>query len=108
MSGEGDDLKMPSTSDLSRIDPTDLNALREALATSDPSGKLNPISMSRIQIGPEALDALTEAVSELARGERVVLVTDATPVYRRGQDLKEWVASTLGERFELTRAVIGS
>ncbi len=69
----------PSKGDLSRADPTDLAALREALATSDPDGRLNPIGMSRIEIGTEALNVLTEAVSELTRSERVVLVADATP-----------------------------
>ena len=93
---------------LSRADPTDLDALREALTDSDPDGKLNPIGMSRIEIGTEALDVLTETVSELTRSERVVLVADATPAYRDGEDLKEQVARTLGESFDLERAVIGA
>jgi glycerol-1-phosphate dehydrogenase [NAD(P)+] len=93
---------------LSRADPTDLDTLREALAASDPAGELNPIEMSRIEIGPEALDVLIETVSELTRGERVVFVADATPAYRDGGDLKEQVARTLGESFELERAVIGA
>jgi glycerol-1-phosphate dehydrogenase [NAD(P)+] len=103
-----DDRVSPSTGDLSRADPTDLDALREALAASDPDGELNPIGMSRIEIGPEALNVLTEAVSELTRGERVVLVADVTPAYRDGEDLKERVAHTLGESFELEHAVIGA
>ncbi len=99
---------MTTADNLSRADPTDLDALRRALANSDPGDKLNPIGMSRIEIGPEALDALTETVSELSRGNRVVLVADATPTYRGGEDLKEWVARTLGEGFKLERAVIGA
>lgn len=104
-SGEG--IRTTNADDLSRADPTDLDALREALAASDPEGKLNPIGVSRIEIGPEALDALTETVSSLSRGGKVVLVADATPAYRDGEDLKERVARTLGESFELGRAVIG-
>src|SRR5829696_2853675 len=64
--------------------------------------------MSRIEIGPKALDSLTEAVSELARGKRVALVADATPILRNGEDLKERIAQTLSESFELERSVIGA
>ena len=57
-------------------DPTDLDGLREALAASDPEGRLAPIGMKRIEIGPDVLDLLPEAVSGLLAGdgERVVLV----------------------------------
>jgi glycerol-1-phosphate dehydrogenase [NAD(P)+] len=103
-----DDRVSPSTGDLSRADPTDLDGLREALAASDPDGRLNPIGMSRIEIGPEALNVLIETVSELTRSEQIVLVADAAPTYRGGEDLKERVARTLGESFELERAVIGA
>ena len=99
---------MTTAYNLSHADPTDLDALREALAASDPDGKLAPIETSRIEIGPEALDSLTEAVSELTRGNRVVLVADVTPAYRNGEDLKERIARTLSESFELERAVIGT
>src|SRR5215212_8657087 len=99
---------MTNTNNLSRADPTDLDALSEALAASDPGGKLNPIGISRVEIGPKALDALSEAVSELVQGERVMLVADSTPVYRGGEDLKERVARTLGESFELESTVIGA
>jgi len=99
---------MATTDDLSHVDPANLEGLRKALSASDPDGKLNPIETSRIEIGPEALDSLTEVVSELTRSERVVLVADATPAYRNGEDLKERVARTLSESFELERAVIGT
>jgi glycerol-1-phosphate dehydrogenase [NAD(P)+] len=108
MNARRNDHVSPSTNDLSRADPTNLSALREALAASDPDGRLNPIGMSRIEIGTEALNVLTEAVSELTRSERVVLVADATPAYRNGEDLKERVACTLGESFELERVEIGA
>jgi glycerol-1-phosphate dehydrogenase [NAD(P)+] len=97
-----------TANNLSRADPANLDALREALASSDPDGKLNPIGMSRIEIGPEALDVLVETVSELTRSERVVLVADTTPVYRDGEELKERVARTLSESFEFEHAVIGA
>lgn len=108
MSTGRDDRVSPSTDNLSRADPTNLDSLNRALAASDPEGKLNPIGMSRIEIGPEALGALTETVSEHTRSERVVLVADATPAYRNGEDLKERIARTLSESFELESAVIGA
>jgi glycerol-1-phosphate dehydrogenase [NAD(P)+] len=99
---------MAATDNLSQADPTDLDALREALAASDPDGSLAPIGMSRIEMGPEALDSLTEVVSGLTQGRRVVLVTDGTPMFRNGEDLKERVARELGENFELKRSEIGA
>src|ERR671921_1324784 len=93
--------------DLSGADPTDLKALQDALTASDPDGELHPIKMQRIEIGEEALGSLTEIVSELARGDRVVLVADEAPMYRGGENLKEMVARSLGESFELERVVVG-
>jgi glycerol-1-phosphate dehydrogenase [NAD(P)+] len=93
---------------LSNADPTALDALRDAIEDSDPDGKLSPIGMSRIEIGPEALGTLAETVSALTRGARVVLVADATPILRNGEDLKTLIAGTLGESFELERSVIGA
>src|ERR687889_423421 len=99
---------MATTDNLSNVDPTNLEALRKALASSDPDGKLAPVGMSRIEIGPEALYSLTEVVAGLTQGRHVVLVADATPMFRNGEDLKERVARTLSESFELERAVIGT
>src|SRR5919112_2214374 len=99
---------MATTDNLSHGDPTNLEALRKALASSDPDGKLAPVAISRIEIGPEALYSLTEVVTGLTEGRHVVLVADATPIFRNGEDLKEWVARTLSESFELERAVIGT
>jgi glycerol-1-phosphate dehydrogenase [NAD(P)+] len=99
---------MTTENNLSRADPTDLDAVREALAASDPDRSLSPIGMSRIEIGPEALENLIEAVSDLTRGRRVVLVTDTTPIFRDGEDLKERVAQKLNENFELKRSEIGA
>src|SRR3712207_2295107 len=43
---------------LARVDPTDLDGLREALKSADPEGRLAPIGMSRIEIGADALGRL--------------------------------------------------
>lgn len=93
---------------LSQADPADLKALREALAASDPDGRLAPIGMSRIDIGSHGLELLPEVVSDLVRGQRVVLVADATPMSRKGEDLKERIARFLDESFELERSVVGA
>jgi glycerol-1-phosphate dehydrogenase [NAD(P)+] len=97
---------------LEGADPTDLAALREALARSDPEGKLAPIGMRRIEIGSDALAVLPEVVSELTREgretPRVVLATDATPMRRKGGDPKAEAERLLaGRRFEVRRAVLG-
>lgn len=92
-------------------DPTDLNGLRETLSAADPEGRLEPLGMRRIEVGPEALYLLPEAVSELLRGHsespRIVLVTDATPMQRDGKDLKAEAERLLAGRFEVEWVVIG-
>lgn len=96
-----------------RADPTDLDGLREALAASDPGGRLAPLGMGRIEIGSGVLGLLPEVVEELLGdgeepgGVRVVLVTDPTPIPRRGGELKGLVEAMLAEHFEVERAVIG-
>jgi glycerol-1-phosphate dehydrogenase [NAD(P)+] len=94
-------------------DPTDLDGLREALSASDPEGRLAPLGMRRIEIGPEVLGLLPEVVSELLGdggepgGRRVVIVTDPTPIPRGDKELKGLVEGVLAERFEVERRVIG-
>ena len=99
------------TGKLEGADLTDLAGLREALALSDPEGKLAPIGMRRIEIGPDALALLPEVVSELVRGDReaprVVLATDATPMRRKGGDPKAEAERLLAGRFEVRRTVLG-
>jgi glycerol-1-phosphate dehydrogenase [NAD(P)+] len=96
---------------LARADPTDLAGLREALALADPEGKLAPIGMSRIEIGGDALSLLHEVVSNLARAgreaQRVVLVTDATPMRRNDGDPKDEAERLLAQQFEVRRVVLG-
>ena len=103
---------MTTAEELAWSDPTDLDGLRGALSAADPEGRLAPIAMSRVEIGPEALNVLPEIVSELARAgnlaaPRVALVVDATPMRRDGGDLKEEAERLLGGRFEVRRAFIG-
>lgn len=94
------------------VDPTELEGLRETLRAADPERRLAPLGMKRIEIGPEALYLLPEAVSELLRGgyesPHVVLVTDATQMWRDGEDLKDEARRLLADKFEVERAVIGA
>jgi glycerol-1-phosphate dehydrogenase [NAD(P)+] len=105
---------MTTAEELAWSDPTDIDGLRGALSTADPEGRLAPIAMTRIEIGPEALYVLPEIVSGLASEARagdlpprVALVVDATPMRRDGGDLKEEAERLLGGRFDVRRAVIG-
>jgi glycerol-1-phosphate dehydrogenase [NAD(P)+] len=105
---EGEVVRMDASYNLSLADPTNLDTLREALAYTDPEGRLDPIEMSRIEIGRDAIDLLHEVVSELTRGRHVALVSDATLILRNGEHLKERVARTLSEGFELKRSIISA
>ncbi len=96
-------------------DTTDLDALREALDESDPEGRLAPLGMSRIEVGSGVLDLLVECVCELTgdgdeqEQPRVLLVGDATPILRSGEDLKTRVERVLFARYGRTeRVVIGA
>jgi glycerol-1-phosphate dehydrogenase [NAD(P)+] len=105
---------MTPAEELARADPTDLDGLREILSSADPEGRLAPVGIGRIEIGPDALYLLPEVVSELTSGNdaalrgspRVALVVDATPMRRDGGDVKEEAERLLGGRFEVRRAVI--
>jgi glycerol-1-phosphate dehydrogenase [NAD(P)+] len=90
-------------------DPTDLPALRDALAVADPQQRLVPLDLHRVVLGPDAVDAVAGAVAEQierrpAAGPVVVLV-DATPIERAGEDVKALVEGQLAERFAGERPV---
>src|ERR687889_201294 len=68
---------MTVASGLEGADPTDLAGLREALALADPEG------------------------------QRVVLVTDATPMRRNDGDPKDEAERLLAQQFEVRRVVLG-
>ena len=96
-------------------DPTDLDALREALGDADPEGRLAPLGMRRIEVGSEVLELLVQCVHELVGGggtrgsPRVLLVGDATPIRRSGEDLKARVEQMLRARFGgVERVVVGA
>jgi len=90
------------------LDPADLEQVRALLRAADPENRLAPIGLRRIFVGPDALSVLPAMVAEIARGPRVVLVMDRTPMRRGDRDLKPYVARLLRERFALDVAVIGA
>jgi len=90
------------------LDPTNVASIRTALHDADPENRLAPIGLRRVLIGPDVLPALPGLVAEIARGPRVVLVMDRTPMRRGARDLKPVVARLLSGRFSLETAVIGA
>ena len=99
---------MSRTPEFPALDPADLGRVRAALQAADPHGRLAPIGLRRVIIGPDALPVLPAVVGEIARSSRVVLVMDRTPMRRGGRDLKPDVTLLLGERFAVDVAVIGA
>lgn len=82
----------------------DLDAIRRALAPDGDLRPLRPIGLRRIHLGSDAISALPGAVRELATGDgEVVVLVDATPMRRGGDDLKQLVVDRL--RAEVARPV---
>lgn len=94
-------------------DPADLPALRTALEAADPDGRLVPVGLRRIVVAADALGTLVDTVAEEqahagggdATGTVVVLV-DATPITRDGDDLKKRVHDALAVRFPVRTTVL--
>ncbi|MEH3077710.1 MAG: iron-containing alcohol dehydrogenase [Quadrisphaera sp.] len=92
-----------STSSLLDLaDPTDVDALREALASQDPQHLLTPLGLRRLVVAadasqrvvPELTDLLAARGAQLA-GARLVLLVDDVPIARAGRDLKDDVEAAL-------------
>jgi glycerol-1-phosphate dehydrogenase [NAD(P)+] len=76
-------------------DPTDLEGLAARIHAADPEGRLHPIGMRAIRIGPDALDDVPGLVTALARPGAVVVLVDPTPIRRGSADLKTLVLERL-------------
>jgi glycerol-1-phosphate dehydrogenase [NAD(P)+] len=92
---------------LASVDPADLPALRAALDGADPEGRLKPIGLGRVSIGPDALDGLCDEVAALALGRQVAVLVDGTPMRIGDTDLKSRVAAMLRDRFSVTVQTLG-
>jgi glycerol-1-phosphate dehydrogenase [NAD(P)+] len=94
---------------LAHADPTRLDELHELIRAADPESRLHPVAMRRVEIAPDALELLPDAVGQMCSdGGRVVMVMDATPMERGAQDLKPMAAALLAGRFDLEVVVIGA
>jgi glycerol-1-phosphate dehydrogenase [NAD(P)+] len=88
------------------VDATDLDALRLRLRASPDAPARHPIGLRRVEIGPDALGRLPDAIGEVRRAGPVVLVVDETPMTRAGDDLKATTARDLQSRFDVRTAII--
>lgn len=106
---------MPAHSTLP--DPSDLPALQKALEEHDPERRLLPLGLHRMIIDANAVPGLADVVAgELDRAGRggddgtgdgpVVVLTDATPITRDGDDLKAQVCDLLAARFTVRQVVL--
>ncbi len=88
----------------------DLDAVLAHVADQDPDGRLVPCGIRRVLLGRDQLRHVADVLSELlaaAPGRPVVtLLVDATPVLRRGDDVKRTVTDLLAERFDVRVAVL--
>lgn len=99
---------MMPAAEFSDLDPANLDQVRAVLSAADPEGRLAPLGLRRIVIGPDTLFTLPAVVAETTRTPRVVAVMDRTPMRRGDRDLKPDVIRPLKERFDLRVAVIGA
>ncbi|MDP9418236.1 MAG: iron-containing alcohol dehydrogenase [Actinomycetota bacterium] len=88
----------------------DLSSVLDHLSTADPDGALVPCRITCIRLGRDQVGRVADEVSALlgerAERPRVVLVVDATPIRRQGQDLKDLVEAQLRQRFDVHREVL--
>lgn len=97
----------PATARLRDADPTDLDGLRAALVAADPRGTLAPIGMRHVRIAEGTLEDLPALVDDVRRPGPTVIIQDATPMRRDGDDLKRLVAQLLAGRGPVEVATLG-
>jgi glycerol-1-phosphate dehydrogenase [NAD(P)+] len=86
----------------------DLDGLRSTLSRAPDAALLQPIGLSQVHIGPDALAQLPAIVANLRRPGEVLLMMDATPMRRANADLKALVEAQLSECLPVRVAVLGS
>ena len=89
-----------------------LDDVQAMVAAEDPDGRLVPCELADLVIGPGVLASVVDAVAGLVPAgcknpASVVLLVDATPVYREGADVKAMVEQDLANRFDARRVVLG-
>lgn len=89
------------------VDPTDLDAVRRAVGLDDPASALQPLGMTTIRIGPDAIDELASLVASVARAGPIAVVVDRVPMRRGPDELKALIAARLGEVGEVRIVTVG-
>lgn len=92
-------------------DPSDLDAVRAAIAEGPRPERLVPLDMSRLVIDRQAVDRVSRTLRDLVPADierpRVTVIVDRTRILRDGVDLKDLLVSELSERFELRLSPLG-
>lgn len=86
----------------------DLATIRQRLAASGADGRLRPIGMDILHIGPAALDALEPVLASLRITGPIVILSDATPMRRGSVDLKPLVLERLHRHGAARHVVLGA
>lgn len=105
------------TSFAALTDPTDLDAVRAALAAADPHHRLAALGLQRLGIDARAADRVADEVAEQIRRRggdplraRVVILVDNREILRRTDggavDLKSHVAGVLAGAFDVRTTVL--
>ncbi len=101
---------MPHSAELT--DPTDLARLRRALQGLDPDRRLAPLGIGRIEISDTAhfhvAEAMAEALASAGKPARasIVILTDRTPITRKGELLSALVKGQLDIRYAVRIAML--
>jgi len=87
----------------------DLTQLRQRLAQAPDADRLAPLGLGRVLAGADALAELPAALGELpgAGTGPIALLADATPMRRRGEDLKAAVREMLAAEYEVRSVRVG-
>jgi glycerol-1-phosphate dehydrogenase [NAD(P)+] len=93
-------------------DPTDLDAIRDAITSTPDAADLVPLGIRSLVISPEASFGLVAAVESLATGvsqgpRRIAVLIDKTTILRNGRDLKQHLCELLAEVFEVEVISLG-
>jgi glycerol-1-phosphate dehydrogenase [NAD(P)+] len=93
-------------------DPTDLDRIRSVIAASYQPESLVPLGIKKLVISDSASDAVTESLLGLLpqsadQNTKVVVLVDATPIFKGSTNLKESVVIQLRKNFNVTVVVLG-
>jgi len=95
-------------------DPTDLDRIRAVIAGSERPEALVGLGLRALEISSDASTSVSTRLTELlvsqgktAAGASVVVIMDATPIFKGATDLKAAVVAQLSERYKVSTVVLG-